>query len=144
MRLIPHAGRFQRVSPFSTFASVTTFQMLAKLVSTKEFLGSLACARFMYAIEMSTTCFPIRSWLVWKLFTTVEASIECWERGGRGRGLRLGGTVFDGWCVSGGVECAIETPIEGRTRPGVFSQMKRIFMTLGFIFVLEPIRAEIA
>jgi hypothetical protein len=33
---------------------------------------------------------------------------------------------------------------EGSARPGMSPQMQRILMALGFIFVLEPIRAILA
>lgn len=116
-------------------------QMLAEMVGTKEFLGLVAFAELMYTIEMRTTCFPIRCWLIGKLLPTVAASIECCERGGWGWRLRRGRTVVGGWYISGRVECAIETVVEGGTRPGVFPEVKRILVTLGFVFILEPIGA---
>ena len=119
-------------------------QMLAKMVCAKELLGLVAFAKFMYTVEMRTTCFPIRSWLVGKLCATVTASIECRERGGRRRRLGLGRTVVGGWYISGRVECIIETAVEGGTRPGVFPEVKRILVTLGLILILEPIGAEVA
>lgn len=117
-------------------------QVLAEMVGTKELLGLVAFAKLMYTVEMRTTCFPVRSWLVGKLCATVAASIERCERGGRRRGLRLRRTVVCRWYVSGGVERVTEIVVEGGARPGMFSEMKRILMTLGFVLILEPIRAE--
>lgn len=116
-------------------------QMLAEMVGTKELLGLVAFAKLVYTVEMRATCFPIRSWLVGKLCATVAASIKCCERGGRRWGLRLGRTTVGGWYVSRRVERAIETAVEGGAGPGVFSEVKRILVTLGFIFILEPIGA---
>ena len=116
-------------------------QMLAEVIGTKEFLGLVAFTKFMYTVEMRTTCFPIRSWLVGELCTTVSASIECCERGGWWRWLRLGSTVIRGWYITGRIEGAIETAIESGARPGVFTEVQGILMTLGFVFILEPIGA---
>lgn len=116
-------------------------QMLAEVISTKELLGLIAFAKLMYTIEMHATCFPVRSWLVGKLLATVAASIICWERGGRRRGLRLGGTTVGRWYIGGRVERAVEPAIESGARPGMFPEMKRILVTLGFVFILEPIGA---
>lgn len=99
-------------------------QMLAEMIGTKEFLGLVAFTEFMYTVEMRTTCFPIRSWLVGKLCSTVAACIECCERGGWWRRLRRGSTVVGRWYVIGRVECAIETAVEGGARPGVFAQVQ--------------------
>ena len=98
-------------------------QMLAEMIGTKEFLGLVAFTKFMYTVEMRTTCFPIGGWLVGELCATVAASIECCERGGRWRGLRLGSTVVGGWYVIGRVERAIETAVESGARPGVFAEV---------------------
>ena len=116
-------------------------QMLAEMVGTKELLRLVAFTKFVDAIEMRTPCFPVRGWLVGKLCATVTAGIECCQRVGRRRRLRLRRTAVGGWYVIGRVECAIKTVVEGGARPGVFPKMKRILMTLGFIFVLEPIGA---
>lgn len=116
-------------------------QMLAEMIGTKEFLGLVAFTEFMYTVEMCTTCLPIRSWLVGKLCATVAASIECCERGGRWRRLRLGSTVVGRWYVIGRVERAIKAAVEGCTRPGVFTQVQRVLMALGLVLIFEPIRA---
>lgn len=116
-------------------------QMLAEMVGTKELFGLVAFTKLVYTVEMCTTYFPIRSWLVGKLCATVTASIECCQGSGRRRGLRLGRTVVGGWYISRRIERAIETAVEGGARPGVFPEVKRILVTLGFVFVLEPIGA---
>ena len=120
---------------------MTVLQMLAEMVGTEELLGLVAFAEFMYTVEMRTTCFPIRSWLIGELCSTVAASIECCERGGRRRGLKLGRSVVGGWYVGRRVEGAVETAVQGGARPGVFPEVKRILVTLGFILILESIRA---
>lgn len=120
---------------------MTMLQMLAEMVGTKELLGLVAFTKFMYAVKMRTTCFPIRSWLVGKLCATVAASIGRCERGGWRRGLRLGRTVVVGWYVGGRIERAIGTTVEGGARPGVFPEVKRILVTLGFVFILESVGA---
>ena len=116
-------------------------QMLAEMVCTEELFGLVAFAELVHTVEMRTPCFPVGSRLVGELCATIAASIECCERGGRRRGLRLGRTVVGGWYVGGRVERAVETAVERRARPGVFPEMKRILVTLGFIFILEPISA---
>lgn len=92
-------------------------QMLAEMVGTKELLGLVTLAKLVYTVEMRTTCFPIRRWLVGKLCATVATSIECCDRIGWRWGLRLGRTVVGRRYVSGRVERAIETAVEGGTRP---------------------------
>lgn len=119
-------------------------QMLAEMVGTKELLGLIAFAKLMYTVQMRSTCFPVRSWLIGKLCATVAASIECRKRGGRRRGLRLRRTVVGGWYVSRGIERITEIAVEGGARPRVFSEVKRVLMTLCFVFILESIRAVIA
>ena len=103
---------------------MTVFQVLAEVIRTKELFRLIALSKFMYTVEMRTTCFPVRSWLVGELQATVAASIECCERGGWWWGLRLGSTVVRGWYITGGVEGAIETAIEGGARPGVFAEVQ--------------------
>ena len=116
-------------------------QMLTEMVGTKELLGLIAFTKLVYTVEMRTPCFPVWGWLVGKLCATVTACIEWCQRGGGGRGLRLGRAVVGGWYIVGRVECAIKTVVEDGTRPGMFPEMKRILMTLGFVFVFEPIGA---
>ena len=120
---------------------MTMLQMLAEVVSTKEFLGLIAFAKLMYTIEMHTTCFPVRSWLVGKLLATVAASIICWEGCGWRWGLRLGRTTVGRWHNSGRVERAVKPAIESGARPGMFPEMERILVTLGFVLILESIGA---
>ena len=117
------------------------FQMLTEMVGTKEFLRLVAFTKLVYTVEVRTPCFPIWGWLVGKLCTTVTACIERCERGGGGRGLRLGRAIVGRWYVVGSVERAIKTVVQDGTGPGVFPQMKRILMTLGLVFVLEAIGA---
>ena len=116
-------------------------QMLTEMISTKEFLRLIAFAKLMYTIEMHATCFPVRSWLVGKLLATVAASIICGERGGRRWGLRLGRTTVGRWHIGGRVERAVESAIESGARPGMFPEMKRILVTLGFVLILKAIGA---
>lgn len=120
---------------------MTVLQMLAKVVGTKEFLGLVAFTELVHTVEMRTAGYPIRSWLVGKLCATIAASIECGKRGGRRRGMRLGRTIFGRWYSSGRIERAITTAVKSGARPGVFPEVKRILVTLGFVFVLEPIGA---
>ena len=91
--------------------------MLAEMVGTEELLGLVTFAKLMYTVEMRTTCFPIRSWLVGKLCATVTTSIKCCKRIGWRRDLRLGSTVVGRRYVSGRIECAFESAVEGGTRP---------------------------
>ena len=118
---------------------MTMLQMLTKMIGTKEFLGLVAFTKFVYTIQMRTACFPVRSWLVGKLQATVAASIECCQRGGRRRWLWLGRTVVGGWYVGGRIERAIEAAVESGARPRVFPEVERVLVTLGFIFIFEPI-----
>ena len=60
---------------------MTMLQMLTKMIDTEESLVFIAFAKCVYAVEMCTTCFPIRGWFVGKLCATIPANIE---RGGRG------------------------------------------------------------
>ena len=55
---------------------MTMLQMSTKMIGMKEFLGLIAFAKLVYALEMCTTCYPIRSWLVGILCATVAAGIE--------------------------------------------------------------------
>ena len=116
-------------------------QMLAEMIGTKKLLGLVAFAKLVNTIEMRTACFPIRSWLVGELCATVSASIVCRERCGRRWRLRLRRAVVGRRNISGSVERAIEIAAEGSARPGMFPKVKRILVTLGFIFILEPIGA---
>lgn len=120
---------------------MTVLQMLAEMIGTKELLRLVAFTKLMYTVEMCAPCFPVWGWLVGKLCATVTACIECCQGAGGGRGLRLGRTVVGWWYVVGRVERAIETVVEDGTRPRVFPEMERILMTLGFVFVFEPIGA---
>ena len=119
-------------------------QMLAEMVGPKELLGLVAFTKLMYAVKMRTTYFPIRSWLVRKLCATVAASVERCERGGWRRRLRLGRTVVGEWYVGGRIESTIGTTVEGGARPGVFAEVKRILVSLGFVFILESVGAVVA
>ena len=117
------------------------FQMLTEMVGTKEFLRLVAFTKLVYTVEVGTPCFPVWGWLIGKLCATVTACIERCERGGGGRGLRLRRAVVGGRYIIRRVERAIKAVVEDGTGPGMFPQMKRILMTLGFVFVLEAIGA---
>lgn len=94
--------------------------MLTEMVCAKELFGLVALAKLMRVIQVLCSGIPVR-W-VRKFFAAEPTQVgRCWTS-------RVG------------VERSLNTS-KCSTRPGMTPQMQRILMTLGLIFVLEPVRA---
>jgi len=99
---------------------MAVFQVLSEVIGAEEFFCLVALAKLVQVIEVLGPCLPISR--VGELVAAVPAY------------------VGDGWACRGGVECGLDAG-EGSTGPRVSTQMQRILVPLGFIFVFEAIRA---
>lgn len=99
-------------------------QVLPEVVRAIKLLGLITLAKLVLGSQMVNACIPeCRNR---KFLPTVAAKI---------------GRIRPVWRL---VECRLVIPRERCTRPRVLTQMKRVLMALGLVFVLEPVVAVLA
>ena len=118
---------------------MAVLEMLTEMVGTEEFLGLVALAEFVCAVQMASALLPVGRWLIGELETAVAAGIVCrWHR------LGLTREVLRGWELGGREESGGVILSENCAGPGMSTEVEGVFMTLGFVLVLETIRAVCA
>lgn len=102
---------------------MAVLQVLSEMVRPEKFLGLIAFSKLVHVIQMLGPGVPIRR--QWEFFTAIPADVGHARMGRR-------------W-MKGGVDAR-----ERRTRPRMTSQVERVLVSLGLIFVLEAIATKLA
>lgn len=128
--------------PRSTRSSVAVFQMLPKMGCSEKLLVQIAFSEIV-DIQVSDTIFPTGVGNISKFGSTVAADI--YSRFMIRVDCELGIWIVGFWRGGGaGVKDALVVAGQYSAGPGLMMEVKRILMTLGFVFVLELDIAELA
>lgn len=94
-------------------------EMLAKVVGAEELLRLVALSKFVHLIKMLCSNIPL--WWIGKLFAAIAAEISATRR-------------------LGGMESGLSA-CKNSTAPAMAAKMEGVLVSLGFVFVLEAVRA---
>ena len=118
--------------------------MLSEVICPVEFLALIAFPELVDGSEMLTAHHPVRCWVIRKLFATVAAYVVfCVLILLRLLLLGMRGTCIRRYCCAR-MESGVVISVERCARPRMASQMERVLMALGLIFVFESIMAVLA
>lgn len=118
-----HARILQHICPFSCCSTMTVLQMLPEMIRPEELFGLVALSKFVFSFQVLSPYLQIRR--TRKLLATIPTDIK------------------KPWALCRMMKCGFLS-YQSSTRPRVLSQVQRILVTLRFVFVLEPVGAEIA